>query len=462
MHQNQHGLDFTAASADAVGHYDATVSAYLTFQKDTGLHLKQTLTADPEMAMAQCLRGYFFQLFCNPAVAGKAEQSLNAAKASANKNGATRREKLHIAALEAWCKGDLIGATDRWEDILLEAPRDTLALRLAHFTHFYFGRGDAMRDSVARTLYAWDDSQPDYGRVLGLYAFGLEESGDYAKAEEFGRRAVADNPADIWSVHAVAHVMEMQGRRSDGIEWLNGLESSWSTANNFAYHVWWHRSLYHLELQQYDRVLELYDSHIRGDQDSDDYLDMSNGAAMLWRLEANGVDVGDRWQELADKSERRTEDHLLVFADAHFVLALAADGKFDAAARMLETMRGATDDTTTEGPIFANVGLPLCEAILALAQGEHGKAVDLILPIRYDIQRIGGSHAQRDLFQQMLITASLKAGRFDLARALLSERTANESASAWSWQRYAEALAALDDTTGAAVAESKARTLLAA
>ncbi len=463
MHANHHGLDITAASAEAVAHYDDCISAYLRFDMETGLKLKDTLTADPEMVMAQCLRGYFFQLFCNRAVASKSDQSLAAARAAASKHGASHRERLHIAALDAWIRGDLIGATDRWEEILLAAPLDVLALKLAHFTHFYFGRGDAMRDSVARVLPAWDDGQPDYGRVLGMYAFGLEESGDYAAAEPVGRRAVENDPHDIWAVHAVAHVMEMQGRQKDGIAWLTGLEETWSKANNFAYHVWWHKAMFHLELGQADAVLALYDAHIRGDQDSDDYLDMSNGIAMLWRLQSRGIEVGDRWTELADKSALRTADNLMVFADAHFLLALAAAGRFEAAEQMIQSMRAAAAAAdTTEGPLYAAVGLPLAEATLAIYRGDPGKAVELLLPIRYQIFRIGGSHAQRDLFQLMLITAALDAERFDVARALLAERTALKPASAWSWQAYATALYGAGDGSAAAVARGKSAALAAA
>ncbi len=462
VHKDKHGLALTAASKEAVRHYDHAVTAYLRFGRDTGAHLKSALQADPEFLMAHCTKGYFFQLFCNRALHARADAELGAAQAAAQKHGANAREQAHIAALAAWCQGDLLAATARWEEILLDYPHDILALRLAHFTHFYLGSSRQMRDSVARVLYAWNESMPDYGFVLGAYAFGLEETGNFDRAEAIGKQAVELNPADVWAVHAVAHVMETQGRHRDGVSWLAETVAGWGNANNFNYHVWWHRCLFHLELEQYDEVVTLYDARVRSDRESDDYLDIANAVSLLCRLEGAGLDVGERWHELGDKSERRLDDHVLVFADVHFVMALAATGRDDAAERMLASMRHTARGKETEAPVYADIGLPLCEALWAYRQGNYDKTMHLMLPIRYALFRIGGSHAQRDLFEQILVQAAFKAGRHALARSLLSERTARKPTSIWSWVRYAEALEALADHEGARAARTTAARLLAA
>jgi tetratricopeptide (TPR) repeat protein len=204
------------------------------------------------------------------------------------------RECEHLAALDAWCAGDMVECAARWESILVEYPRDILALCLAHFAHFYFGDSTAMRDSVARVMPAWEPGEPGAGYVHGMYAFGLEECGDYTAARAMGESAVTANSGDIWVVHAVAHVHEMTGQSAGGIAWLESTEEGWSGCNNFTYNVWWHRALYQFELEQYDEVLRLYDERIRADL-SEDYLDISNAVAMLWRLESVGVSAGGRW-----------------------------------------------------------------------------------------------------------------------------------------------------------------------
>jgi tetratricopeptide (TPR) repeat protein len=462
MHQDSHGLELTTDSAEAAAKYDQTIRAYLGFSTTTGHLLKQTYAADGDMAMAHIVRGYFFHLFCVPALERKAVQAREAAEASIAARGATEREKLHLAALKAWNAGDMWTANDRWEDILLRWPRDTMAIRLSHFAHFYLTGGGAMRQSIDRIMHAWDDSAPDYGFVLGVASFSHEEAGNYGAAEEFGRRAVDINPKDIWATHAVAHVMEMQGRMRDGIQWLDRYSREWDGSNNFRFHTWWHLSLYHLELEQYDAVLDLYDSQVRGEQ-TEEYLDVTNGAAMLWRLEQRGVDVGDRWSELADISERHHGDLLLAFADAHYMMALAAAGREDAAHDMLAQMEALpADGAFTQRAIDAEVGLPVCRATLALRNGQAREALDTLLRQRDHIWRLGGSHAQRDIWALMTIEAARKAGDTETAKALLAQRTALHPNSPWSWRQYGEVLDEAGDATAAATARQNAEAALAA
>jgi tetratricopeptide (TPR) repeat protein len=462
MITDKHGLETTAADDQSVGHLDRVISEYLALGRETGVHLKAAFAADPDFLMAHCARGYFFLLFASRAVEGKAKQALEAARKSVAERGATPRERLHVAALEAWVNEDSVRATAFWEQILLDHPTDVLALRLAHYTHFYAGESRQMRDSTARVLYAWNEGMPDYGFVCGMHAFGLEEDGVYGEAESWGRHAVELNPIDPWAVHAVTHVFDMTGRYREGIEWLRGLKGSWNQANNFRYHLWWHRSLLHLELGQFNEALDLYDQEVRADTESTDYLDLANATSLLWRLDDSGVDVGYRWRELADKAEIRVGDHLLAFADTHYMLALAADGRDDPAERMLASMRAfARRHTPSQAPVIADIAVPVCQALLACSQGAYDRAVDLLLPVRYGTWRLGGSHAQRDLFGQVLIQAALKSGRLTLARALLSERTAARPNSPRSWLLYAETLDSLRDRENAKTARQNARKALA-
>lgn len=459
MHQDVRGLELTAASAAAAGAYDATVGSYLRFGRDTGDFLKAMGQADPEMPMGLCLRGYFFNLMGAGALRPRAAKAAEQAKAQAGR--ATARERLHIAALDAWSRGDLSGAAKAWETILLDHPRDILAMKLAHFAHFYGADLRNHRDSVARCLHAWDASVPGYGNVLGMRAFGLEESGEYQAAEAFGRMAVEHAPDDPWAVHAVAHVLEMQDRAAEGIAWITGLEANWDAANNFRYHLWWHRMLMHLGRGEYQQVLELYDTKL-WDPRSDEYLDLCNDAAVLLRLELHGIDVGGRWRPLAEKIKSRTNEQILSFIDVHWAIALAA-GAPDAAAALVESMRRHQGDPTDNNTgVMARVGIPLAEAMIAWRRGEHARVVELLWPVRYDIALVGGSNAQRDLFHMVLIDSALRADRLPVARALLSERTGDKPNNRWSWVRFAEVLDRLGQGGLAASARARASMLKAA
>lgn len=435
--QDIRGIPMTAASAEAVARFDDVMAGYLGFRDDVGERLKAALAADPECPLALCARGYFTLLLNTRRLVPRARDALVAAEAAAA-HGATPRESAHIAALASWCAGDVDGALGRWEAILADHPRDVLALKLAHFWHFYLGESAAMSRSVAAALPAWRDDVPGYGYVLGLRAFGLEECGEYEAAERAGRRAVDINPADIWAIHAVAHVLEMRDRPRDGVAWIAGLAPHVAGCNNFRFHVWWHRCLFHLDTGENDAALDLYDREVRAES-TGDYLDICNAASLLWRLEEVGVDVGGRWAELARQSAVRIDDRMLAFADAHFVLALAGGGDVAGAERLLESVRAYARTNETEGRVMAEVGAVVCEAMLADRRRRFGRVVELLMPVRDKVMRIGGSHAQRDLFDKVLIAACLADGRQAQALALIRERLQRRPANAWALRAQARA-----------------------
>ncbi len=456
------GNAVTASGSLPVILLDDAVESYLGFRKDTGDRLKAALTAEPDFVLAHCLRGYFMMLFGQRAMVSRAQRSLEAAQATARATGATQRETAHVAALAAWVEGDFAGTIARWEAIAAEHPRDVVALKLGQYGQFYSGESERMRDVLARALPAWDASVPGYGFVLGCHAFGLEETGDYIAAERAGREAVDRNPSDIWAAHAVAHVFEMTGRPREGVAWVDSLQSNWAECNNLAFHAFWHRCLFLIELGALDRVLDLYDREVRP-QSTDDLLDISNAVALLWRLEQAGVDAGDRWGELADRARGHVDDHLLVFGDLHYLMALAAAGRSDDAAAMVESLgRYAAESGETEATAAREPGLALARAVLAHRCGDYARVVEELLPVRDMIRRIGGSHAQRDLFEEMLIDSVLRADRFDRAKALLADRLEHRPRNAWGWRHYAQVLDQLGDDDGAVRARTAEERLIAA
>lgn len=449
------GNPLTTVGQEAADRFSDAVLAYLEFRRDTGDKLKALFAADGDMPLAHILRGYFFKLFAVPGLEERARKAVADSEARIAKQGATERERGHVAALAAWAAGDYARTIACWDRILVDHPHDMLALRLGHFTQFYMGQSARVRNSIARVLPYWAGDDPDLPFLHGMYAFGLEECGDYTAAERFGRLAVARHPDDPWSVHAVAHVLEMTGRVREGLSFLDGLERHWSACNNFAYHMWWHRCLYHYELGQYEACLELYDTRVRADK-SDEYLDITNAVALLWRLEDRGVAVGDRWVELTTRCETRARDHLMAFPDMHYVMALVAGGKFEAASAMVGAMATLPDDEAHyEQRALRHVGKPLAEAIIAYRRGDFASVIDRMLPIRYGLQPIGGSHAQRDVWVLMLIEAAIRGKRNPLARALLAERLAQRPTSATTWANYADVLEALGDSKQAGAARTK-------
>lgn len=455
MQHDVRGLALSTDSAAAAAAFNAAIADYLEYRLSAGEKVKQVLAADPDFALGHILRGYFMLLIGSNATLPAARKAL--AQAQALAAGITPRERMHLAALEAWAGGDTIQAGAVWEQLLAEYPTDILALRLQHFASFWLGRSAALRELPAGVLPSWSPELPGYGNVLGMLAFGLEECGEYAAAEKAGREAVERNPVDLWAIHAVAHVLEMQGRLKDGIAWLNQPAGTWSDRNPFKDHVWWHRALYSLEGGDFDRVLELYDAEIEVDENGF-YLDVQNAASLLLRLEFCGVDVGNRWELLASVAGKRLDDHVLAFTDTHFALALAKGGRGDEASRLIGSLRafGANPGANSAAKLALPLTAPISEAILAFAEKRHDRALELLLPLRYDWQQVGASHAQRDIFQQIVIEAAIGAGRIPLARLLLAERSRTKPNSLYSWQRYADILETSGDATAAAEARRRA------
>ncbi|MDA0304693.1 MAG: tetratricopeptide repeat protein [Proteobacteria bacterium] len=399
MFNNQWGQGVTAASDNAVKALDETLMSYLGLARETGDLLKKTLSADADMVMGHCLKGYFYLLMASKPLLERLPKVLAAAQAAAG--AASPREQAHVGALKLWAGGSEKAAVKVWEEILADNPHDVLALRLAHHAYFYMGAAGSMLDSIENVIGDWDKDMPGYGFTQGMRAFALEETGQYDDAEAAGRGAIDLNPDDPWAVHAIAHVMEMQNRYDEGIEWITGLEPHWVAANNFRYHLWWHRALMHLGRGELDQALELYDGSVH-DPDSDEYLDLCNDASLLIRLELRGRDVGERWQAVAEKAAKRTEDRILPFVDCHFVAALAAGGK-------IEQAHGMVDGMQAQGGIFADVGAPVAKALIAHRQGDSADTVRLLEGVKDNIVTLGGSHAQRDLFNLVLKDAEGRA-----------------------------------------------------
>ena len=455
------GQPVLAATPESVRGLDAAIDAYLGARSDARARLDAVLGEDPSCVLAHCMDGYLNLLSSKRAGFALAARALdNACEAAGRISALAPRERAHVAALDAWSNGDLRGAIHHWDAALDQGPVDILALRVSQFVLSYLGESARMRVTIERALPAWGPQMPGYGYVLGCHAYALEESGDYTHAESIGRRAVEINPSDIWAAHAVAHVAEMQGRLGDGLTWIRDVAPHWSHCNNFTLHLRWHEALYHLDLERYETVLDLYDDEIRR-VSTDEYLDVTNAVSLLWRLEQAGVVVGSRWRELADCSRGHQHDHALVFVDLHYLMALAAVNDAHGVGEFLESCeRFARLGEHTEATVMAEVGLPLARAVVAHRRGDYGDVVDLLAPVRDRIKHVGGSHAQRDLFEQLLIDAAWRARRLSIADDLLAERTTKRPRNIWGWSQYARVLDALG-ASGASAAAHRADALRA-
>ena len=409
----------TSLPAESIETWNRVVHGILSHSATTGPDLNAVLAANPDFALGQAVRGLSCLLLARSEMVPVAREAHALARAGA---AATLRETAFVEALGDWLEGRPSRAAARLQASLDRDPRDALAMKMVQAIHFVAGRPRAMRLSVEGILDAWDD-HPARGFLLGCHAFTLEETGEYAAAERVGRTGVALAPEDAWGLHAVAHVFDMTGRARAGLDWLTGREESWAHCNNFRFHVWWHRALMHLDLGEFETVLAQYDAEIRAEK-TDDYRDVSNAASLLARLELDGVDVGGRWDELADLAEGRAADGCLAFADLHYMLALCGGARDAAAAGLIARMGAASGAGDEAQRVIARPGLRVAQGLRAFADGEYSSAWVHLRAGRADLQSIGGSHAQRDVFDRITIEAALRSGYMDTAESLLRDRMA--------------------------------------
>ena len=411
------GLPMSGADEAAAAHFDEGLAQLQCFVGDPVAAADAAIARRPDFVMAHLLKAYLHALSTEKAAMAVTRDCVK--KAAALPSSA--RERGHLAALGHLAEGRWRQASDVLDDVATDHPHDALAIQAGHQVDFFTGNARMLRDRTGRALRCWEETMPGYHALLGMHAFGLEETGDYARAEHLGRRAVEMEPRDGWAQHAVAHVMEMQSRQRDGIAWMRASPESWSRESFLQIHNWWHLALFHFELGETDEVLALYDGPIRGGG-STIALNMVDASAILWRLHLGGIDVGDRWQPLAEDWLPHAAAGNYAFNDAHAMMAFVGAGRQEAADELLSAQSAAMVSETDNAVFTRDVGYPLARGLLAFGDGDYAECVRLLRPLPPKAHRFGGSHAQRDVIELTLVEAAIRAGDRALAGEITTRR----------------------------------------
>jgi tetratricopeptide (TPR) repeat protein len=428
-----------SCSSAAARRLDGAIAKFHAYQADPIAEVDALLAEEPDCVMGHAFRAGILATTTDKAFDGELQASLAAAERLAPR--ANAREAAYIAAVRQWSDGKYDAATESWGRIAIAHPTDLLAVQFAHAGDFFLGQSQMLRDRVARVLSRWDRDMPGYGFLLGMHAFGLEECGDYARAEAAGREAVARNPQDGWAAHAVAHVLEMQGRAAEGAAFMNETAPGWSPDSLFAYHNWWHVALFCIDQGDIAGALRLFDERVSAGGFGQ-ALEAIDGSALLWRLWVLGHDVGDRWSKVAPAWKSRMADGIYAFNDVHAMMAFVATGDRAAQREVIATLERAAAGQGTNAMMSRDVGLPLAHGLAAFGQGDYDRALAQILPVRGIANRFGGSHAQRDVLSWTLCEAAIRAGHAAMADAMVAERLALKEGSpvAQGWAARARAL----------------------
>ncbi|HEY9625331.1 MAG TPA: tetratricopeptide repeat protein [Crinalium sp.] len=362
-------------------------------------------------AAAMCL---FSETATAPALAAPYLQA-----AHANLHTATEREQLYVHAIDAWATGQIDRALVYHRELAERYPRDLVAAFIGQYHHFYAGDNHGLLALIEQIFPANRDNHYAYG----MLSFALEQCHRLDEAETMGCQAVEMNRHDPWAHHAVAHVLETQGRIEDGIAWMESFADVWETCGTFFTHNWWHVALYYLDQDDFTTVLNLYDTNVWGRAVKEYSACQIDAIALLLRLELRGVDVGDRWQTIGAYLGDRIHEHVFPFNDVHYIYALARSSHAELADTMLHSMQ--THAATTHSfrqKTWMDVAVPTAHGMVAHARGDWSSAVAYLGTALPQMQAIGGSHAQRDLFEQVYLDALIQAHEATLANHVIEKR----------------------------------------
>ncbi|XP_019371489.1 PREDICTED: tetratricopeptide repeat protein 38-like isoform X1 [Gavialis gangeticus] len=430
------GLALSTTSNEACKMFDAILTQYATWTNDMSLGgiegcLTKLKAADPNFTMGHVIANGLALVGTGSSV--RLDKELDSAvkkmMALSKSQLLTEREKLHVSALDLYVCGHLPQACTVWDQILQDHPTDMLALKFSQGTYFYLGHHIQMRDSVARVYPHWTPDIPLSSYVKGIFSFGLLETNMFDYAEKLANEALAINQTDAWSVHTIAHINEMKVNLNNGLTFMKQTENNWKDAM-VAGHNYWHWALYFIEKGDYEAALTIYDNHIGPRcRTSGTLLDVVDNCSMLYRLQLEGLKLGNRWNEVLQLTKKHTKDHVLLFSDVHILMSTLGAKDHKSTSELLTTLQELAKNPGEdyELGLVPNLGLPLCQAFVEFDSGNYDKAVELLYPIRYQIPQIGGSNAQKDIFNQLLIHAAMncKSKTYrKLARCLLMERDA--------------------------------------
>ncbi len=429
------GLPVTTERPETIDAVDRFVQAFLGYGTDFQPIL-DAADAEPNCVIAQAHAAALMLFGETGDSAEKAKPYIRRGIETAQ--GVTERERLYLWTISTWAAGDYGMSLMAHKALAQKYPRDLAAAKIGQVRAFSIGDSASIL-SIGETVLP---ANAENHFVHGMVAFGLEQCHRLDEAEAAGRRATEMDRNDPWAHHAVAHVMETQGRVEEGLAWMESLSDTWENCNSFMYtHNWWHVALFHLDRDDHARALEVYDTRVWG-RLKEYSQDEVNAVSLLARLELRGVEVGDRWKDVATYLAPRTDEHVDPFLDLHYLYGLAKAGRDAEAAKL---MTGIVVHAAKVKPVqqvmWQQVAAPAARALIAHVLGQFDQAADLLGQVLPNMHRIGGSHAQRDLFEQIHLDALIRAGRIEPARAIVDRRLALRPNIAHT-RRLAERLAA--------------------
>lgn len=406
MGMDRYGLTVSSQVSEAIAALDQFITEALSYGSAAEACIQRAVSADPSWGLAHAYAAGYYLSQETFAYQNQIKTHLRAAKTHLVQ--ANHRERLYIHGIMAWAQGNIEAAVQIHEEIAQVYPQDLISVQQGQYHYFYQGNSKKLLRIAEKVLPA----NPVDPYLLGMIAFGLEQCQALEAAEIIGRRAVTLNPEDAWAQHAIAHVLDTQGRFREGITWLEEFSPTWNRCNSLLYtHNWWHLGLFYLASQDYDRVRTIYDQHIWGRAVKPSPKDQVGAISLLLHLELEPnltshsqwqSFLEQRWQDISPYLELRLHEHHLPFQDLHYVYALVRAGCDRWCEQMLQSMVAhAQSLESLEQRRWQDIVLPAAHGLVAYAMADWQKAVLYLQPIMDKLPQVGGSDTQQKLFQKL-------------------------------------------------------------
>ncbi|WP_249779526.1 tetratricopeptide repeat protein [Bradyrhizobium sediminis] len=417
MNRDRYDLPLTTGSDRAAAFYRDGVDCMLAAWNGADAAFDRAIAEDPDFALAHAARARIHQM--NMEIA---EARAGAARARQLAAAASPRERRHVEIMAATIEGQSKAALSGAEQHLDEFPRDALILSLllgAFGLYAFSGRAD----HDAAKLAICQRHASHYGEdwwFLTYLGWSHTEAGDAGIGRTLTERAFPLRPANANAAHGLSHALFEQGEPETGRAFLSSWLKTHEQASFLHGHLCWHVALTAIEAGDPDAALDIYRRQIRPAGSPYPPLNvLTDTASLLWRLSLAGQPgLAPHWREVIAYGDRFFPQAGAHFADVHYALAAAATSPDALQKRLTQMEARAADGRLAPGP----GAIGLCRGMQAFAEGDHERAVRILEPLMPELVRIGGSHAQRELWEDTFIVACLRAGHGDRAARMISER----------------------------------------
>ncbi len=416
--KDRYGMTLSTNSPAAADLWQEGVDLLLAQNYGAEEKLQEAIDLDEGFAIAHGCLAFLHMTRARPEEAREsAKRGLELA------DGITNREKQHIEAVDRWANGKGPDATRMVKEHLAEYPRDAIPMRVAQRLYMLgcSGAGEPTFPPALKALM--DQLAPHCGEdwaFLGQYAFAHHEMGILDKALSLAQRSLELHPGNAVAAHSVTHSYFEYGDAATGGSFLGNWLEGFDPRATYHVHLSWHHALFELALGRYKEALQLYEDWIRPTAIAKNISGLSDSASLMWRLHIYGGEAPPMpWDEVKEQAAPAATSPGAAFRDAHAALAFAASGDRDLMDGMIDRLRTNAEN----GNIFAKeIILPLAQGIDAFAREDYSAAVDYLEPVFPQLTRIGGSHAQREVFEDTLLESYVRAEQFDKAEEMLRER----------------------------------------